>query len=244
MEENFGLREINQIFREEKKNKPLTKIPGNFYSECQEYISSLETDIKEEEKKGGQTPNLMMLREEMGKAKDFIGRIYEERQRKILIAAHNKVRGAQVDMDILTKEEREFFETLIDIMKESREAVLGSSPLGKKRLRELFTRRTKRSGAEHEEKSVSAEETVKHQTPPVQGKIDSAGAEHRDKGNAPTAEDKVVSNMATVLVLEDIPSLMGPDSIYELSSQDIVTLPLQMAELLQKQGKVRLINEN
>ncbi|MCK4717746.1 MAG: DNA replication complex GINS family protein [Thermoplasmata archaeon] len=243
--EEIGLREINEIFREERKRKLLLDLPTDFYTRCLEYISSLESSIQEEEGTGGQNPKAMMLKEERERAKEFVGKIYGERQRKILILAHNKFRGAQVDITPLTGEEQVFFEGLFDMMKENMDATLGPNPVGRKRLRLLFSRRHKK-----EEKTLSRETKSTAKSAPREDLKAPAAASSTTSLDAPLETPRIEEmgekppeekEFATVLVLEDLPSLMGPDAIYELAAQDIAALPKSMAALLEKQGKVRFV---
>jgi len=44
------------------------------------------------------------------------------------------------------------------------------------------------------------------------------------------------------VLVDDIPPLMGPKTIYELSAQDVASLPTPMALLLEKEGKVKRID--
>ena len=46
---------------------------------------------------------------------------------------------------------------------------------------------------------------------------------------------------AIVQVLEDIPPFVGVDHTYELKKDDIVSLPMQFADLLSSKGKARIV---
>lgn len=259
VEEKLSLRDLNEISRKEKNSRVLLSIPKDFYTQCQYYVSDLEEELKEEEKSGGQSPKAMMLREELGKAQSKIANIFSFRQRKILLLVHNKSAGAGRDLDIenLTEEERLFFDEALAITTESRKTILGSAPLKKKRLRTLFSRRSKK---EEEDEKTEARDAKAESKGTV---VKSAGAEiEPESGQSKLGEDQkkpapstetsspdqddeepIVEDTTTVVVLvDDIPPLMGPKTIYELSAQDVASLPTPMALLLEKEGKVKRID--
>jgi DNA replication initiation complex subunit (GINS family) len=93
-----------EIQLEEEKSPLLTKIGQMFYSKLSEFQK---------------TPNNMTEKEIQNIKKIFI-RICEIRERKIVLAAHSKARGGKPDLKNMLDVEKKLFDSITDIMLESR----------------------------------------------------------------------------------------------------------------------------
>ena len=258
------LRKLHEILRQEKKRKLLVPLYSDFYSSCQDYVASLSSEIKRREKKGEPSPQDALLREEYARAKNVIENIFAMRQRKILLMAYSLTVGEEVNRAALAIEERHFLDDVLALLRENREDVMGEKTTGKKKLKELF-KRQKKTATPSEQEDIRSEEEVpgvskygdtdgiseppKHfpiasdspdiLQPPVSSEESSEKADAKEGGKA----DEGWQETRTVVVLEDIPPLMGPDSVYELSKEDVASLPAAMARVLEEKGKVRSIDK-
>jgi len=225
-EKEIGLKELNEIHREEKKKPLPSPLDADFYPRCHDYLSSLSSEIEKETGDGSMSPRAAMMKEEMSKARKTLESIYSIRQRKILLMAYGINTGEDGDLSILTPDEKHVLEEVVGLLKDSREKTLGNRADGKKRMRKLFMKRQRR------EESQSRE--AKRTALPVE--------EDRPlerKNGLPDAYGK--EQFRAVVVLEDIPPFMGYDMDYDLHPQDVAMLPANMAAILEKKGKIRFV---
>jgi len=82
----ISLRKIQQA---EKNSSTLTKIDKNFYRDVSMFLSDLNKRLIEEDSPKKQ----ILIREELQRIEKVINSIYEQREKKILIAAMTKSRG-------------------------------------------------------------------------------------------------------------------------------------------------------
>jgi DNA replication initiation complex subunit (GINS family) len=213
--DEIGFSEISDVHRNERRGKVLTKLPVNFYSRAEEHLQKLKEEY-------GQAilipnnPSTMMLQDQIKKLDKRLKHIYEIRERKIAIAALDRMGGA-MPPDNMTKKDRSLYDQLVETLKCFRS---GSEPLPvpkcpepKKRVEEMPV---------EEVKVVS------------QPKIVEPEPEIGTPGSGP-GESMIVH------VLEDIPPFAGPSHTYDLRKDDLVSLPSQFADLLSSKGMVRIV---
>ena len=110
------LREIQQT---EKISPTLTKIYSNFYNDLSIYLKSLDERLKKES-----SQKQMLLKEEIQNTKKIAVKIYEQREKKILLAAISKARGGEPDLNNLVDVEKNLFDSILNIMITSRKQFL------------------------------------------------------------------------------------------------------------------------
>ena len=103
---------IRKIQLEEQKSSQLAKLPEDFYEAVASYL---------EKKRSTSSERRDLL--EIRNIERLIKNIFERRERKLLNAAIIKVR-AGVDPVNLTKEEKDFFDKIVQLLKKRRELVL------------------------------------------------------------------------------------------------------------------------
>ena len=99
---------FRKIQLEEEKSPLLTKIEQKFYSKLSEYQKT--------------TSN--MTEKEIQNVKKIFIRICEIRERKIVQAAHSKARGGKPDLKNILDEEKKLFDSIVDIILQSRKRIL------------------------------------------------------------------------------------------------------------------------
>lgn len=113
MAEPISYEIIRKIEREEMRDPKLTKLPENFYDKVMEYIESK----KEAQRKGRKIVT------ELRNVERLIKTIFLKRERKIVNAALKFFDGNIVPEN-MSEEEKEFFENILEILKERRKKVL------------------------------------------------------------------------------------------------------------------------
>lgn len=104
-----------------RKNKLLTKLDSDFYSLLADYLARLEHRLDEEYKNITTAHKVMLLRDELERAKRLSEAIYSEREEKIVSAAISAVRGGEPDLKNLTNEEKLVYEEILVSLKKGRE---------------------------------------------------------------------------------------------------------------------------
>lgn len=192
------LREILEAERMTKtrKNKMLTKIEPDFYSDLKKYLNETQKAFEKEYKNNPTSSKTMLLRDELSSSKRFAENILALREEKITLTALSVIKGGKPDLSLMVKEEKELYKSLLNTLKKNREKLLSVEP-------------------KIEYKKPETSSLVKHK--PVPG--------------------------YTVIRALDNLSFMGSDEKeYNLTVNDVASLPEDTALLLCKTGKAKEIN--
>jgi DNA replication factor GINS len=111
------LRKIQQI---EEKSPILTKIDSHFYNSTSEYIKNLNIRLDKESNSQKQ----MLLKNEIQNTNKIIRYIYENREKKIILASISKARGGKPDLRNLIKSEKYLFDSTLELILHSRKQLL------------------------------------------------------------------------------------------------------------------------
>ncbi len=112
--DEIGFSEISDVYRNERQSKSLTKLPVNFYSKAEEHLQKL----REEHCAAILVPNnpaSMMLWDQITKLDKRLQHIYEIRERKIALAALDRMVGA-AQPDNLTKKDKALYDRLVETL--------------------------------------------------------------------------------------------------------------------------------
>ena len=112
-----NLRKIQQI---EKESPTLTKIESSFYTALSDYLKYLDSRLEKE----SSTQKQMLLKEEVQNTRKIATNIYEQREKKIILAAISKTRGGEPDLKNLVGAERNLFDSILQMMVQTREELL------------------------------------------------------------------------------------------------------------------------
>lgn len=111
------LRKIQQI----EKNSPiLTELKSNFYNDLIDYLEKLDTRIEKETS----TQKQLLLKDEIENTKKIATNIYEQREKKILLAAISRARGGNPDLKNMVDIEKNLYEPVLNLMLKSRKKFL------------------------------------------------------------------------------------------------------------------------
>jgi DNA replication initiation complex subunit (GINS family) len=212
--DKIGFSEISDVHRNERRSKVLTKLPPHFHERAEEHLQGL----KDEHCTAVQSPNnpnSMMLWDQISKVDKRLKLIYEIRERKITLAALDRMVGA-APPDNMTKRERMLYEKLVEILGYFRDNTM-----------------------DEPNKECPAPVKAAEPTPEPEAFVKTQSVLVEPSPAEATAE---AQETTIVHVLEDIPEFAGMNTDYELKKDDMVTLPAQFAALLSSRGKVRIVS--
>ena len=119
-EEEISYKTLRKIQQMEKNSPVLTELKTIFYSELLEYIENLNNRLERETSSQKQ----MLLKDEIQNTKKIAANIYEQREKKILLAAISKARGGNPDLKNMIDVEKNLFDSILDLMQKSRKNFL------------------------------------------------------------------------------------------------------------------------
>jgi DNA replication initiation complex subunit (GINS family) len=211
----------------------LTEISPGFYNKINQYIKSLETEYTKEFNKNPTSPTTLLLREEHLKTLKLLKRIYEIRERKVILFALNKVKGSAQNIKNITPQEESLLSEIVEILNRSRSPILHITGHSEVKV-------TDTTGPQINEPEVTTENIEPEPSP----RTDLETSPDREDDNVGPDQPETVSKPDSVvaLVLEDISSFVGTDlRTYTLQREDVVSLPKDVASILVKNNKVKLL---
>ena len=119
-EDEINYRTLRKIQQMEKNSPVLTDLKTGFYNDLSEYLENLNNRLKEEKSSQKQ----MLLKDEIQNTKKIATSIYEQREKKILLAAISKARGGNPDLKNMENIEKKLFEPVLELMLKSRKNFL------------------------------------------------------------------------------------------------------------------------
>jgi DNA replication initiation complex subunit (GINS family) len=128
MEEEINYGNIRKLQLLEKNSPVLTELPLSFYKELSEYLDVLNKRLGNEQSLQKQT----LLKDEISNTERIAINIYEQRERKILLAAVSKVRGGNPDLKNMLDVEENLYNSILNVMMKSRNNFLKNKKTEKK----------------------------------------------------------------------------------------------------------------
>lgn len=147
-EDEISYRTFRKIQQLEKNSAVLTKLKSDFYNDLPEYIENLKNRLGSETSSQKQ----MLLNDEIQNTKKIVTDIYEQREKKILLAVVSKARGGTPDLKNMIDWEKDLFDPVLNLMLTSRKRILEMET------RENRPEETKTVGPKEEEKIVEKQE--------------------------------------------------------------------------------------
>lgn len=117
MDDEINYRYLRKIQQSERDSPVLTRIESNFYTSLSKYLRDLEGRLEKE----SPSQKYNLLKDEIQNTKKIAANIYEQREKKVLLAAVSKARGGNPDLNNLVNVEQELFNSVLKLMKQSRE---------------------------------------------------------------------------------------------------------------------------
>ncbi len=124
--EPMSMQELGDVYYSEKGQNRLTKLPEKFYERAASYLKRLqvkvECSISEDATiYGGEA---YQTSEEIHRAREIVERIYNTRERKLVLAAMNSARGIKQDLKNLDSEEDNLYYDSKLVFGENRDSIL------------------------------------------------------------------------------------------------------------------------
>jgi DNA replication initiation complex subunit (GINS family) len=127
VEEEINYRTLRKIQQMEKNSPILTELQTGFYQEVSEYLDFLNKRLENEQSSQKKT----LLKDEISNTKKIAVNIYEQRERKVLLAAVSKVRGGNPDLKNVLDVEENLYSSVLKIMQDSRNNFLKNEKVKK-----------------------------------------------------------------------------------------------------------------
>lgn len=221
MSEDDQFTVVSEVYRNERRSKVLTRLPTNFYTMSEKYLSGQHEEYSQAILIPS-NPKTMMLQDQVKKVEKRLKHIYEIRERKIALAALDSMGGSMAPEN-MTRKDKELYNLLIATLKSFRDDI--EPPAIPERPAPVH--RSEMKPVPKVEVKPVTEPEITEQALIAEPEV----PEEPDK-----ADESII-----VHVLEDIPNFVGVDHTYDLRKDDMVTLPSQFANLLSSKGKVRIV---
>ena len=119
-DDEINYRALRKIQQMEKNSPILTDLRPGFYDNLSEYLENLNNRLESESSSQKQ----MLLKDEIQNTKKIATSIYEQREKKVLLAAVTKARGGNPDLKNMVNIEKNLFEPVLELMLNSRKKIL------------------------------------------------------------------------------------------------------------------------
>ena len=119
-EDEINYKTLRKIQQMEKNSPILTQLTPNFYYDLSKYLDNLKKRLENETLVQKQT----LLKDEIKNITGISTNIYEQREKKILLAAISKARGGNPDINNMADIERNLFENILEYMYDLRKKIL------------------------------------------------------------------------------------------------------------------------
>ena len=226
-DETVDFERVTKVYREESSKKTLSRLEPDFYGKLAVYLKGLERKATEAVAKSPNSPQAMLLQDELRKVLKKRDQIFQYRERKIALLASLRASGGEADISGLATPEAELFDRLVGLLKQAREVAFGAA---------MAPAPGPATATPSPRPPAPAAASPAAPPSPAPAPVFQRLAEPPKKIAPPAPKDLVV-----VHVLEDIPSFAGIDAKYTLKKEDVVTLPRAIAKVLIDRGKVRIV---
>jgi len=223
-EEKINYRILRKIQETEKNSPILTELVSDFYNDLAEYLDNISNRLEKETAHQKQ----MLLNEEMQNTKKIAESIYEQREKKILLAAISKARGGNPDLKNMIDAEKNLYESILNVMLNSRQRFLDR----KNKEETPNETETKNEDKEESEEKAKPEET------------ESLAEQPKIEETKEPVKTKQKNTNPVIRITQDIPEFVGMDEKrYNLRNNDVLSLPKDMSEMLLKRGAAERIKK-
>ena len=118
--DDMSYKDLRVIHQEEKKNPGLTEISPDFYKKAREYLEKLKQILNNEEDEHKKK----LVEDELKSATHILKKIYEIREKKIVLAALSKIRGGKPDVRLFLENEKRLFDEILRCLETYRKIML------------------------------------------------------------------------------------------------------------------------
>jgi len=234
------IQEMGDVYYSEKGSNRLTKLPDRFYERATSYIKQLQGRLSNtrSEEPGKFGEDAYQSSEEIHRAREILERIYNTRERKIVLAALNSARGIKQDLKEMEAEEDDlYYETKL-VFSENRDRIL------------RYDRLTPRPQRIKPETGINTT-TDDFMDAPPENVVDRDVPEEQ-KGKVPPRENakeepvrekkRVPDQSIAVRAIKDVGEFADLDgSTIDLRKEDVIILDRGMAKVLFEGGMVEYV---
>lgn len=233
--------DMGGIYRVEKKSNTLMSVRRDLYPAMASLLISLRAEY---DKQLSIDPDSLICDgadQRRKKATRLSKEIVELRMQKICAMALRGAMGAQNPVDNLTSEEKEYYNSIMDVSR--KQCNILSRMTGRSKTESVTIdapEPVKKPVQVKEEPPVAVPEPVVEETVPEEV------SETADTEELPFEESEIIDEVIpiedttepedtstlVILILEDLPPFAGPDRDYNLSKEDVVRMPKVMANVL------------
>ncbi len=114
---------LRNMEQREKSTSLLLDIGADFYKQTAQYVKEIEDRLEEEKIKNPSSKKIVLLSDELRNTKRVWESIFERREKKIVLSALSFARGGKEMPKNLTREEKIFYDAMIETLKEHRKRV-------------------------------------------------------------------------------------------------------------------------
>ena len=129
MDEEINYKTLRKIQEIEKNSPVLSELKPDFYKSFIGYLKILNKRLDLEKSSQKQ----ILIRDEIENIKKIVINIYENREKKILLAAISKARGGNPDLKNIIQEEKILFDSVYDLLLKLRKNALEIEKLPEKK---------------------------------------------------------------------------------------------------------------
>lgn len=116
-DEEINYKNLRKIQQMEKSSTTLTNIKTSFYDELKKYLEKMDNLLIKETS----PQKKKILEEEIENTKKIADSIYEQREKKLLLATISKIRGGTPDLTNIIELEKDLFDSISSLIQKSRE---------------------------------------------------------------------------------------------------------------------------
>ncbi len=211
----MDLQELRRVRETERETDSLQSLRPAFYSEVSDYLEQLTARRDQAAASVADPfsdPEVRQIVDELAAAERTVEALYERRIGKIVKLASFSAADMAADVDGLTREEGELFETIVDAIKNHRRDVLETLEVDTADL----TRGDEREATQAEVERPESEST----------------SGEREVDDSPAVSQPAIDR-TTVRITADVGEIVGIDErSYDLHADDVVSLPTKNAEPL------------
>ncbi len=238
--EPLNYEEVMKVYREERRTANFTEVRRDFYQAARALVEQLKREHEREVAADPYSAKARSLGQQINKLTEKILQIFDFRAEKIALMAIRASSGGKADVSRLTDEEKAFLESMLSQTRASREGIFGPT----KQKEVVVVPTVAPIPQAPQPVAVKVEEPTKSlpvAQPPAPPKTAEAKVEV-PKPSEPKEASPPPSTDVLLRILEDIPSFAGPDQVYRLKKEDIITLPAAIGKALVKRGKAEEIH--
>jgi DNA replication initiation complex subunit (GINS family) len=227
-EEEFTFETIANVYREERKQTTLTKLPVHFYKDLGIYIDKLHKGYLAARTEDPHSPKTVMLEDEFERSQKRANQIYEYRERKIATLALSIANGGSPNTSTLTEEEKRALGEIVETLTKNRSKILLAND-GKSCEPTTSIKSEKKVSPAKDDNEIDVQKVSLSQKDLPENKIEE------------TQEHESYEGDPVILVLEDIPSFSTEERTLNLKKDDVISLPKRYANILCANEKAKMI---